>query len=73
MEDHTVNFLVLVFLVFDSSDIDHSSIREDEAIFCEVFVACEEDSVEHGFVEEEVAHPFGDDDVELVEWKRHFF
>lgn len=55
---HTVDFLVLVFLVFDSSNIDHSSVREDEAVFREVFVACEEYGVEHGLVEEEVAHPF---------------
>lgn len=44
-------------------------IREDESSWLEVFVPSEEDGVEHGLVRQEVAHPFGYDEVELLDWK----
>ena len=39
----------------------------------EIVVSSVEDAVEHAFVEEEVAHPFGDDDVDLLDWEGDFF
>lgn len=44
-------------------------IGEDESSLLEVFVASEKDGVQHGLVEQEVAHPFGYDDVELLDWE----
>lgn len=44
-------------------------VGEDETIRFEVFVTGKENGVEHGLVEEEVAHPFRYDDVELLDWE----
>ena len=53
----TVDLLFLVILILNGSKVDSSFIGEKESIRSEVFVTSEKDSVEHGFVEEEVTHP----------------
>jgi hypothetical protein len=44
-------------------------VGEDESAWGEVSVSGQKDSVQHGFVEEEVTHPFRDDDVDLINWQ----
>jgi len=73
----TVDLLLLVILVFNSSEVDGGLVREEDTvgfllsdpaphwsakqaemkIAHKVLVTGEEDSVEHGFVKEEVTHP----------------
>lgn len=63
----TSDLLVLVLAVLDAGHEDGGLVREDQAVLDEVLVAGIQDRVQHGFVEQEVAHPLGDDDVHLVE------
>jgi hypothetical protein len=58
MNAHTIYFLFFVILVFDSSKIKGCVVWKDQTASFEVLVSSEEDSVEHGFVKKEVAHPF---------------
>lgn len=96
VERLTVDLLLLVVLVLDRSEVDGSLVREKETvrglpkvsncplrrlITHQVLVTGEEDSVQHGFVKKEVAHPLqtsarisstlcthlGDDNVHLVD------
>ena len=64
----TVDFFLLVFLVFNRRDIHDGGIREDQASLFEVFIAGKENGIEHRFVKQEIAHPFGNDDVVFLEW-----
>jgi hypothetical protein len=66
---HTVDFLLLVILVLDRGEVHDRVIREEESVWLEIAVACLEHSIEHGLVEEEVAHPFGNDNVILLDWQ----
>jgi len=68
-----VDLLVLVLLVLDGGDVDGSFVGEEETVWGEVLVPSEEDGVEHGLVEKEVAHPFRDDDVVLFQWQFGLF
>lgn len=61
----TINFLLLIVLVLDRGKVHCRIIREDQAIRLKVFVAGQEDGIEHRLVEQEIAHPLADDDVEL--------
>jgi hypothetical protein len=63
----TSNLLLLVVTVFDAGHEDGGLVREDQAVLDQVLVTRVQDSVQHGFVEEEVAHPLGYYDVDLVE------
>ena len=69
----TIYLLLLIVLIFNGSKEHGSLVREDEAILLEVFITGDEDGIEHGLVEQEVAHPFRDDDVKLIEGKLDFF
>lgn len=68
----TVDLLLLVVAILDTGNKDGGLVREDEATLLEVAVTSPQDSVQHGFVEQEVAHPLGDDDVDLGERKSDF-
>ena len=66
---HTANLLILVVAILDTSNEDGSLVGEDETAGSEVTVTGVEDGVQHGLVEKEVAHPLGDDDINLGEGK----
>mgnify|MGYP000939939447 CR=1 FL=1 len=66
-EKRTANLLLLVVSVLDTGEENGGLVGEDEAILLKVGVSGVEDGVEHGLVEEEIAHPLGDDDVNLGE------
>ncbi len=68
----TADFLFLVVAIFYAGEEESGFVREDEAALFEVLVPRVQHRVQHAFVEEEVAHPFGDDDVDLREWKFYF-
>jgi hypothetical protein len=68
-EKRTANLVLLVVAVFDTSHEDGGLVREDKtlAVLAEVAVTRPQNGVHHALVEEEVAHPLGDDDVNLGE------
>ena len=47
-------------------------VREYETIGLEVLVTSNKNSVQHGLVEEEVAHPFRDNDIEFLDRELDF-
>ena len=61
-----VDLVVLVLPVLDGGDVERGSVGEHQTPGLEPLVPGEEDRVEHGLVEEAVAHPLGDDDVHLL-------
>lgn len=63
----TANLLVLILSVLDTGHEDGGLVGEDQAVLDEVLVTGIQDSVEHALVQQEVAHPLGDDDVDLIE------
>ena len=63
----TANLLVLVLSVLDTGHEDGGLIGEDQAILDEVLVTGIQDCVQHALVQQEVAHPLGYYDVDLVE------
>jgi hypothetical protein len=66
---HTIDFLLLVLLVLDRGDVHRRMIREDEPSRLEVAVTGFEHGIQHRLVKEEVAHPFGNNDIKLLDWK----
>jgi hypothetical protein len=46
----TIDLLLLVLLVFNRGNVDGRLVREELAAWCEIFVPCQEDGIEHGFV-----------------------
>lgn len=46
--------------------------RNHQSIGSEVTVPGVNDGIEHGFEEETVTHPFGDNDIDLLDGKSHF-
>jgi len=67
----TSNLLLLVVTVLDTGDKDGGLVGEDETALLEVTVTGPQDSVQHALVQQEVAHPLGDDDVDLGEGKNN--
>ena len=63
----TINLLLLVVAVLDTGKEDGGLVGEDQAVLNQVLVSGVQDRVQHAFVEEEVAHPLGDDDINLRE------
>jgi hypothetical protein len=68
-EEHTANLVFLVVAVLDTSHENGGLVREDKtlAVLAEVAVTRPQNGVHHALVEKEVAHPLGDDDVNLGE------
>ena len=69
----TVDLLILVVPVFNTTYVHISLVGENDASGCQPLVTGEDDRIEHALVEQEVAHPFADDNVNLVHRQRHFF
>ena len=57
---------VNVLLIGDAADEHVALIGEELDIGGAKLVASIEDGVEHGFIQQEVAHPLGDDDINLL-------
>ena len=66
---HTANLVLLVVAVLNTSHEDGGLVGEDQtlAVLAEVAVTGPQDGVKHALVEEEVAHPLGDDNINLGE------
>ena len=65
--ERTVDLLLLVLLVLDRGEVYRRRVRKQHAARGEVLVAREQHRVQHGLVQEEIAHPLADDDVELLQ------
>jgi hypothetical protein len=63
----TVDLLLLVVAILDTGNKDGGLVGENETTLDEVAVTGPEDGIQHGLVEQEVAHPLGDDNVDLGE------
>ena len=61
-----MDLVILVLPVLDTGEVEGGLVGEHEASLSQPLVPGVEDCVEHGLVEEAVAHPLGDDDVHLV-------
>lgn len=68
----TVDLLLLIIRIFNSGEVQGGFVGEDQTVLLQVLVSCKQDGVEHGLVQQEVAHPFGDDDVEFVNGQNGF-
>lgn len=71
--EHTVNLLLFVLLILNRGKVHGGFVGEDKATLLEILVTSDEHSVEHGLVQEEVAHPFRDDDVEFLDGELNLF
>jgi hypothetical protein len=60
-------------MVLDASEEEGRGIWEDETSRFEILVSCKKHGIEHGFVKQEVSHPFGDDDIKLLHGEFGFF
>jgi len=69
----TANLLVLVIAILDAGHEDGRLVGEDEAlaVLAQVLVARPQHRVQHALVQQEVAHPLGDDDVDFREGQLH--
>lgn len=65
----TANLLLLVLAILDTGNVDGSLVGEDETVLDKVLVPGVQNGVQHGFVEQEVAHPLRDDDIDVVKRK----
>jgi len=59
---------VLLLVVLDARDLHDGLVREHEAVRYQEAVARSQHGVEHGLLDQELAHPLGDDDVDLLLW-----
>lgn len=62
----TSNLLILVVTVLNGSNVHGGLVGEDETAGGKVLVTGNEDSVQHGLVQQEVTHPLGDDNVNVL-------
>jgi hypothetical protein len=62
----TPYLVIFVFSIFDRGHVYRRFVGKDFAAFRQVLISSVENGVEHGFVEQKVTHPFGDDDVNLA-------
>lgn len=67
------NMLRDIIGVCEGGDVQRHVGRDHQAMWSKIAIACPKHRVEHRFVQKTVAHPFGDDDVNLVDWETHFF
>lgn len=66
-EQLTSDLLLLVVAILNTGEEDGGLVGEDETVLDKVLVTGVQDGVQHAFVEEEVAHPLGDDNIDLRE------
>lgn len=63
-----VDLLILVGAIFDAGNIQGGSVRHDHAttVFDQPFVSGEENSVQHGLIQQAIAHPLADNDINML-------
>lgn len=61
----TSNLVILVLAILDGSQVHGGLVGEDLAARNKVTVTGVENGVQHALIEKEVAHPLGDDDINL--------
>lgn len=59
-------------MVLDGTYVEDSLVGEHEPVWLQELVACDQHTVQHGFVEQELAHPLRDYDVYLILRTRQF-
>mmetsp|Transcript_27342 Transcript_27342/g.69582 ORF Transcript_27342/g.69582 Transcript_27342/m.69582 type:complete len:337 (+) Transcript_27342:337-1347(+) len=64
-----VDLLRLVLAVLNAHDVQGGLVGQDDAVGGEPLVPGINYCVEHGLIEQEVAHPLADNDVNLVHWE----
>lgn len=63
----TSDLLVLVVTVLNGGNVHGGLVGEDKTAGGEVLVTGDKDGVQHGLVQQEVSHPLGDDDVDMLD------
>merc|ERR550539_64003 len=61
-----VDLVLLVLSVLDGGDVEGGLVGEHQTSGLQPLVPGEQDGVQHGLIEQAVAHPLGDDDVNLL-------
>lgn len=67
----TSDLLLLVLSVLDTSGVDNRLVGEDQATLLKILVARPQHRVQHALVQQKVAHPLRDDDVDLRKRQLH--
>jgi hypothetical protein len=62
----TPYLVILVFSILDRGHVYRRFVGKYFATFRQVLISSVENGIEHAFVEQEVTHPFGDDDIDLA-------
>lgn len=70
---HTSDLIVLVFTIFNTGEVDGGFVWEDLAVGNKIIVTSIQNSVKHRFVEKEISHPFGYNDIDFWIGELHFF
>ena len=70
---HSLDMRVMHVVVIHSNQTHVTVVRQQVSTRSEVAITCPQHSVKHGFEEQEVAHPLGNDDVNTFERKLHVF
>lgn len=66
----TSNLVILVIAILNTSKVHRRLIWEDLSVRRQVSIARIQDGVQHALIQQEVTHPLGNDDINLV--KRQF-
>lgn len=69
----TVDLLVLVVAIFNAANIHACLVGKNDTSGCKPLVTGKNDRIKHALVEQEVSHPFADDNVHLVDGQGHLF
>eukprot|EP00128_Syssomonas_multiformis_P011372 Colp12_sorted_trinity150504_noHs@31065 len=67
-----VDLVFFVVGVFDGTQVHGCFIRIDETTRVQPLIPCEQDCVEHRFVQKGIAHPLADDDINFLNWEGNF-
>jgi len=68
-----VDFLVLVCAVLNATDVQCGAVRHDHTARSQPLITSKQNSVQHGLIQQAVAHPFTDNDVHLIDALREFY
>jgi hypothetical protein len=65
----TADFLLFIISIFYPCHKYRSLVREDQSVFLEILIAGIKYCIKHALIKEKVAHPLGDDNIDLIKWK----
>lgn len=66
-----VDLLLLILGILDTNQEHGGFVREDQALRSQVAITSVQDGVQHGLIQQKVAHPLTDDDVNRVNRQLH--